>query len=296
MDFKQLEAFQAVLDEGSYSDAAKNLFVSQPTITVRLKALQDELGVALFQRYGRKVKPTLAGRILAYYVSDILNLHSNAVQAIQDTKQNNSKTLKISTTSTGTYVLPPITKGFQESYENTRISLSISNVKSAVTQLREQKTDLAVITSPIEKNELSSVIVGEDALVLAAHSDHPLAGKKNVSIKDLKNECFIIREQGSDTRQQFELWCHQNHFYPNNYIEIDQPEAIRISVLNHVGLAVMSKFIVQSESKFSSLSILDVEGFPIHRYVQVLMQPDKQEDVLTQAFVQYLKEKLSTMS
>lgn len=133
MDFKQLEAFQAVLDKGSYSEAAKHLYVSQPTISVRLKALQEELGVVLFRQNGRKVRATLAGRILAHYAADMLKLQKDALQAIHDTKDMKRTTIRISTTSTGTYILPRIAKGFQEAFPGTRLSLSISNaVRGAV--------------------------------------------------------------------------------------------------------------------------------------------------------------------
>ncbi|WP_028560557.1 LysR family transcriptional regulator [Paenibacillus pinihumi] len=293
MDFKQLEAFQAVLDKGSYSEAAKLLYVSQPTISVRLKTLQEELGVVLFKQNARQTQATLAGRILAHYVSDILKLHQNAVQAIHDTKDIKRKHIRISTTSTGTYILPLITKKFQQSFPGTRLFLSIGNFDSVVNQLHDGKTDIGIIASPMEYAGLRSEVVGNDSIVLVAGRGHPLANRTRITVQDLQDQCFIIREQGSDTRKRFEVWCRQHHFYPANYIEIDQQEAIRLAVLNHVGIAVMSSFILQSDSGYSDLIILNTEGFPIHRPFQVLLHPDNEDNVFNQAFVQYLKEQLS---
>ncbi|MDR0271647.1 LysR family transcriptional regulator [Paenibacillus sp.] len=296
MDFKQLEAFQAVLDEGSYSEAGRFLYVSQPTISVRIKALQEELGVILFKQNGRKVQATLAGRILSHYVSDILKLQRNAVQAIHDTKDMTRKNIRISTTSTGTYILPMITKVFQQSFPETRLFLSISNSDSVVNQLFEGKTDIGVIASPVEYANLSSEVIGNASVVLVASPEHPLAKKDKISIQDLHDQCFIIREPGSDTRKRFEIWCKQYHFYPTNYIEMDQQEAIRLAVLDKLGIAVMSKFILESDSHGKSLKVLNTEGFPIDRPLQVLMHPDNQENVYNQAFIQYLKEHLDPRS
>lgn len=295
LDFKQLEAFQAVLEKGSYSKAAKLLYVSQPTVSVRIKALQEELGVLLFKQSGHKIQATLAGLIFAYYVSDILKLQQHAIRAIHDTKDIKLKNIRISTTSTGTYILPMITKGFQKSFPETRLSLSIGNLETVINQLFEGKTDLGIIASPMKNKNLSSEVVGTDSIVLVSSNEHPFVNRQSISIQDLHDQCFIIREQGSDTRKRFELWCRQHHFYPNNYLEIDQQEAIRIAVLNNVGIAIMSKFILQSEPSYSDLKILNAEGFPIQRPIQVLMHPDNRDDIFNQAFVQYLKEQFSGM-
>jgi DNA-binding transcriptional LysR family regulator len=188
-----------------------------------------------------------------------------------------------------------ITEGFQKSFPGTRLFLSISNLDSVIDQLLDGKADIGIIVSPVEHAQLSSEVVGDDSIMLVAGNKHPLVNRPNISIQDLQDQCFIIREQGSDTRKRFEVWCRQHHFYPSNYIEIDQQEAIRLAVLNHLGIAVMSNLILQSESSYSDLKILNAEGFPIHRPIQVLMHPDHQDDVFNQAFIQYLREQLSKL-
>lgn len=253
VDFKQLEAFQLVLHKGSLSNAAKDLFVSQPTITARLKTLQEELGVKLLKRNGRNVQATLAGKVFANYVSDILKLQEDAVQTIHCSEGVTQKNIHISTTSTGTYILPLITKGFQKSFPGTRLSLSISNLDSVITQLLEGKSDLGIIASPVKKSNLYSEVVGHDSVVFVAGKAHPLINHPHIMAENLMEECFIIREQGSDTRKRFENWCRQQNFFPKEYLEIDQQEAIRLAVANNLGMSVMSKFILQSESKYRIL-------------------------------------------
>lgn len=293
MDFKQLETFQKVIEKGSYSDAAKALFVSQPTISTRLQALQDELDVLLLVNNGRKVELTFSGSVFLDYVNEIMQLKDDALKTISKTKGLSFNNLHISTTSIGTYIIPHISTAFQKSHPGVRLSLSFSNATSAIKQLFEKNTDIVVSPATLKNNKLISTVVGHDSLVLVASTNHPLAkSNDSIDIKELKRHQFIIREEGSDTRKHFQTWCETNNFHPIDLIEMDQSEAIKIAVSNNLGLALMSKFIIENDSKSDHFKILNVKGLPIHRPIQVFMLADQEKNQLRQSFIRFLRERL----
>ncbi|MGG3890815.1 LysR substrate-binding domain-containing protein [Metabacillus fastidiosus] len=294
MDFKQLEAFQKVVEKMSYSEAAKALYVSQPTISVRLQSLQDELEVTLLKSNGRKVELTFTGSIFLEYVNNIMNLKEEALKTINKTKGLSFNNLHISTTSIGTYIIPHISTAFQKSQPGVRLSFSFSNATSSIKQLFEKKTDLVLSPASLKNDKLSSEIVGHDTLVLVASTNHPLAKKNDfIDFNELKKHQFIIREEGSDTRNHFKIWCETYNFHPRDIIEMDQSEAIKIAVSNNLGVAVMSKFIIENDSRSNQFRILNVKGMPIHRPIQVFMLADQKDNLLKQSFIRFLKEELA---
>ncbi|GLY12897.1 LysR family transcriptional regulator [Pseudobacillus badius] len=293
MDFKQLETFQKVVEKKNYSDAAKALFVSQPTISTRLQSLQNELDVQLLSNNGRKVELTFAGSVFLEYVNEIMELKEEALKTIDKTKGASFNSLHISTTSIGTYIIPHISTAFQKSHPGVRLSLSFSNATAAIKQLFEKSTDLVVSPATLKNNKIISNVVGHDSLVLVASTNHPLSKSNDIiGFKELKKHQFIIREEGSDTRNHFKTWCEINNFHPRDLIEMDRSEAIKIAVSNNLGLALMSKFIIENDSRPVQFKILNVEGLPIHRPIQVLMLADQENNQLKQSFIRFLRDQL----
>ncbi|WP_042351483.1 LysR family transcriptional regulator [Bacillus massiliigorillae] len=294
MDFKQLEAFQKVVEKKSYSEAAKALYVSQPTISVRLQSLQDELEVILLKNNGRKVELTFAGSIFLDFVDDIMNRKEEALKTINKIKGLSINDLHISATSIGTYIIPPTSTAFQKAHPGVRLSLSFGNATSSINQLFEKKTDLVISPSSLENDKLSSEIIGHDMLVLVANVNHPLAAKNDaINLNELKEHRFIIREKGSNTRNHFKTWCETYNFHPREIVEMDQSEAIKIAVANNLGIAIMSKFIINNDSKSDQFKILNVKGMPIHRPIQVFMLADQKNNLLKQTFIHFLKKQLT---
>lgn len=293
MDFKQLETFQKVVEKSSYSEAAKELYVSQPTISSRIRLLQEELGVTLLKNNGRSLELTFTGSVFLEYVNNILHLKEEAIKTINKTKTLTLSHLKISTTSIGTYIIPEASAAFQKSHPSTQLSFSFSNTSSAIKQLLEKKTDLVLLPTVLEDNRLRTEVVGHDKISLIASANHPLAKKQGeIDFADLKDEHFIIREEGSDTRKQFEKWCKTNHFKPRKIIEMDQSEAIKIAVSNNLGISIMSEFIIKDNSNYHDFHILNVKGMPVYRPIHVYMLSNGENKQLKQEFTRFLKEQL----
>lgn len=293
MDFKQLEAFQALLKYGTCSRAAKSLLISQPTMTVRIQQLERELGIDLFKRTRGEFVPTAEGNFFADYVRDILRLQKESLKMINERKGLTSGSIKIGATSFGTYLLPQITKSFQDTYPGISLSISISNTSTVLENLLEEKLDLALVSSSIEKSGIYSIKVGSDSVVLVTTTGNSLSQKESITLKDLQHEQFIVREEGSDTRRLFDEWCLLNNFYPKNRIEISQPEAICRAITTNLGLSLISNFVLESDSRFSGFKRINVKGFPITRPIQILMLEKEKESIVKQAFIFFIKNHLN---
>lgn len=296
MDHKQLEAFQAVVEKGGFSEAARSLYLSQPAISARIGNLEDELKVKLFARTGRQVQLTMAGRILAGYVQSILASWKEGVEMVADVNTLKSGELKIgSSTSIGTYLLPHLIKEFSLLYPNIRISVDIRNTGVIIDQAVKGEIDLGFCAAVVENSDLTSEIIGYDSLVMFASSRHPLSRKPKITLPDLEKARFIIREKGSNTRREFDKWCNRKKVKIKDLTEMSQPEAIKRAVLNNTGIAVMSDIALHDIAASAEIKVLDVDGFPLVRPVNILLNPQRPAFLLRDTFIIFVKEKMPAL-
>lgn len=297
MDFKQLEAFRAIVEKGNFSEAAKSLFISQPAISSRIQNLEDELSVKFFERNNHKIQLTMAGRVFARYVLSILSSYQEGIEMLADLNSLKSGELIIgSSSSFGTYWLPRIIKEFNLCYPDVKIFLEIRNTSIIVNKTLDCEIDLGFHCSPTENEELTSEVIGTDSLIMFTTSEHPLCSKKKITLNDLENAQFIIREIGSDTRSQFDRWCKNKHLKITHVIEINQSEAIRLAVINNTGIAVISAMALQGDSAYSDIKVLDVEGFPISRPIKMLLNPKRMDFLLRDTFAIFARDKMRDFS
>lgn len=293
MDLKTLGTFMKLIESGTYSIAAKELFISQPTVTTRIQALEEELGVKLIRRSGQGYRPTEEGDVLAGYAGRILQIHEECKRAVSRIGMTKKGTLRIGTTALGTYILPDISKKFQEYFPESKLFFSISNMNEALDNLKNGSVDavLTPLSLDAEKSEeFLYVKVCDDALVLVASTENPISRNQNVLIDDLRKERFILREEGSNTRQIFEDWLYQNHFDLRNVIEMQQPEAIRRAVAKNAGISLLSLLSLSPEDP--SVKVLDLEGLPILREFYVVSYKKQPYDPMISAFSEFVKEML----
>ncbi|KKZ99212.1 MULTISPECIES: LysR substrate-binding domain-containing protein [Bacillus cereus group] len=157
------------------------------------------------------------------------------------------------------------------------------------------QNSITLLSLYIQNDKLNSEIIGHDTLVLIVSTNHPLAKISNfIDFHELKKHRFIIREEGSNTRNHFEKWCETYNFQPKYIIEMDQSEAIKIAVSNNLGVAVMSKFIIDNDPRSEKFKILNVKGMPIHRPIRVFMLANQKDNLLKKSFISFLKKQMAT--
>jgi LysR family transcriptional regulator, low CO2-responsive transcriptional regulator len=263
----QLAIFVAVVEQRSFSKAAEALVLSQPSVSMQVQKLESTVGeVPLFEQTGRKFSLTEAGEELYRYARHVLNQMDEAMLVLEELRGMDRGRLRVAAdTTAGVYVVPPILGEFKRRYPQIKINLQVVNRTTVEEQLFSHSADLAIMGHTLDKEELSAVPFRSNKLVIIAHPDHPMVGRKAITLEELSREQFIVREPGSGTRASTEKIFAQRNLEMQIVMELSDNGAIKQAVVADIGLAVMSEATLQLELRSSQLVTLDVEGFPVER-------------------------------
>ncbi|VAW74559.1 Transcriptional regulator, LysR family [hydrothermal vent metagenome] len=203
MDIASLKAFLAVADTGSFSLAAEHLFLTQPAISKRIATLENELEERLFDRIGRTVSLTEAGRALQPRARNILVEVDDSVRAISNLSGEVHGTLRFATSHhIGLHRLPPALKAFTQQYPDVQLDIRFMDSEAACQAVEHGELELAIVTLPPEPSpNLSLDPVWSDPLGIVVSREHPLAGKRRISLSALLAHPAILPATGTYTRQ-----------------------------------------------------------------------------------------------
>ncbi|MDZ7660579.1 LysR family transcriptional regulator [Fodinibius sp.] len=289
--FHQLKIFGMVARHKSMTQAARQLHMTQPAVSIQIKQLQEAVDIPLIEVVGRKVYLTEAGEKLykAYQAVDQELQSFDA--AISQLKGGLKGTLTISCASTAKYFLPYMLGGFQNRYPKVDIALKVTNRNEVLGHLSQNEYDLAVLTQLPEDNSTTAIPFLENPLVIGAPYDHPLSKEKNVTIKHLKGQPFIFREKGSGTRMVMEKYLKEKGMSPKPTMELSTNEAVKQAIRAGIGLSIISKLSLTNEVALNQISILDVPEFPIKTQWHVIYRNNKKLTPVTENFIAFLQEK-----
>lgn len=288
LTLRQIKVFESVARHLSYSRAAKELFLTQPAVSMQVKQLEENVGIHLFEQVGKKVSLTEAGHELNHYARTISRQLTDLEVALDELKGLERGKLNISVVSTANYFTPRLLARFCQLYEGITVSLNVSNRDSVLQQVTDNLTDLAIMGRPPKEMDMESESFMENPLVIIASPDHPLCGESSISIKKLAKETFVVREPGSGTRGAMERFFEEHHVNINQGMEADTTDAIIQAVQAGMGLGIMSRHTVELELETNRLKILDVKGFPIIRYWHVVHRKDKRLSKAAKTFKAFL--------
>lgn len=199
MDIDNLRAFAAVAAQGSFSRAAEHLHLTQPAVSKRVAVLEQELGLALFDRLGRRIELTEAGRALLQRIPDVEQSLRMALQAVRDLHGEIAGPLRIATSHhIGLHRLPPVLSAFQRTYPAVQLDIEFLDSEQAYERLRAGSIELAVVTlAPGDVSQLHSETIWPDPLSFMAAPDHPLAGRRRLTLAELAAHAAVL--PGLDT-------------------------------------------------------------------------------------------------
>ncbi|MGE7630808.1 LysR family transcriptional regulator [Bacillus paramycoides] len=238
MDIKDLTVFYEVAKESNISHAAKNLNYVQSGVTMRIKQLENELGVPLFYRNGKGVTLTSNGEILLSYAKQIIHLMDQSVKAIQSNGTEPKGTLKIGCTESTTAVrLPSILTNYYENYPKVEFILETNTTEELIQLVLDRKLDGAFIAGTTQHAELHTNVFREEELVLI--SKHPLSAFKEVGDMNL-----LAFSHGCYYRSLLENWLQEEGISPKRVLEFGTIEAILACVKSGMGVAIMTKSIL----------------------------------------------------
>ncbi|SER27413.1 DNA-binding transcriptional regulator, LysR family [Nitrosomonas sp. Nm51] len=295
LTLRQLTVFETVARHLSFSRAAEELYLSQPAVSMQIKQLEENVGLHLFEQIGKQIHLTEAGNELYQYSRDILQRLSDLEVALDELKGMERGKLNIAVVTTANYFAPHLLAKFCQRYSGVTISLNVSNRESILKQLDENTIDLAIMGQPPENLDITSQSFMENPLVVIAPPNHPLCQRQNITLKRLAQETFLVREPGSGTRSAMERFFQQHDVRINKGMETDTTEAIKQAVQAGMGLGIVSLHTVELELETKRLKILDIQGFPIHRFWHVVNRKNKRLPALAQTFRDFLLQEAAAL-
>ena len=244
MEFKQIEAFVNVVKYKNFSKAADASFLTQPTISAHVSALERELGVPLLERLGKESRPTKEGRAFYKYALDMINTREKAMQSIQRGEQELEGVLEILTSSTpGQYMVPELISVFSEQHPKVRFYVEQSDSAEVLENLCEQKTEIGFVGCYKDNGLLYERMTSMQSVLITPKTEEykkRWEKRHTADISQLKGEAFIWREEGSATRGAFEERYFE-HFEERPLViaTMNSIEAIKRTVSWNLGVAIL---------------------------------------------------------
>ena len=287
-----LALFQAVAQAGGISRGAAALRVSQPAVSKQIAELEAALGVRLLERLPRGCRLTEAGKILADYAHRWRSLEKDAARAIEEYRGLKRGRLAIGASMTiGGYLLPGVVAEFHRAHPEVELELEISNSQRIQRALLEGAIEVGFTEGPLESEELESKVCFQDELVVIAPAGHPLLKKGRVSVRELCQEPLIMREEGSGTRAVIEQALRKKGFKIEPLLSVASPEAIKNLVAAGMGLAIVSRLIVNLELKAGLLGIVPLKDLAIQRPLHLQQVRGRPQSPALAKFLEVLTER-----
>lgn len=285
---RQLQTFETLARKKSFSLTAQEMCVTQPTVSKQIKALQEEIGLALVEQIGKKVFLTEAGELLYSTCKNWLKNWDEFEQTLANMKGMTAGRLRIATVTTTKYFLPKLIGQFCRHYPGVDVRLEILNRERVMDRLEKNEDDVYIMGVPPENTDIHSTPFLANSLLMIAPLNHPLANRKAIQLSDVIHEPFILREPGSGTRLQIEKLFADHNQKPSIRLEMGSNEAIKQAVAGGLGLSILSSSTLIHEQKNNELAILDVEGFPIERHWYWVQHKDKTLPIIAKTFYEFL--------
>ncbi|MGC1197616.1 MAG: LysR substrate-binding domain-containing protein [Geitlerinemataceae cyanobacterium] len=292
----QLKVFETTARHGSFTKAAEELSITQPTVSTQVKQLTQAVGLPLFEHIGKQLYLTDTGRELQATCREVFEQLDNFEMKVADLKGAKQGKLRLAVVTTAKYFVPRILGSFCQNYPDIDISLQVTNHQKLTQRMWENQDDLYILSQPPADMDLCSQAVLDNPLVVVARRDHPLANQKNIPIQRLQHEPFIMRESGSGTRQAVEELFEKRRVSVNVRLELGSNEAIKQAIAGGLGISVLSEHTLMPEGSLGELVALDVRDFPIARRWYVVYLAGKQLSVIAEAFLAYLLEQAQNRS
>ena len=293
MDLRRLEIFAKVAELGSFSRAAEALFLTQPTVSEHVRALEDELGLPLLDRLGRGTTPTRAGQLLLGYAKRMLALGREARQAMDQFQGRMLGELVIGgSTIPGEYVLPAVMGRFKRKYPDISVCLLIGSSQHVSDWVEEGRVELGVVGARAAARSLQSRSLMSDELVIVVAGDHPWAGRASVTLEDLRGEPMIVRERGSGSRKAFEDALARVDLDLGGFRvvgEMGSTQAVKQGVGAGVGVSLISRRAVEDECRAQRLAWLYLQGLEVSRDFYLVTHRERSRAPLAQAFLEFIE-------
>lgn len=286
---RQMQIFQMVARELSYTRAAELLHLTQPACFAQVRQLEDNLGHKLVDRVGKTLFLTQAGEIALQTAERLLEEVDNLEMALAELQGLARGRLRLAAVSTAKYDIPALIGRFNKAYPGIELSLTVGNREELLERFSRNADDLYVLGTPPSEMDAEVLKFAENPVVIIVPPDHELAKSPAPSLADLARYPLLVREPGSGTRLAVERAFADAGIHPTNTIELGANEAVKQGVIAGLGIAALSRGTVALELRHGYLTELAVPPFPIIRFWHVVWPAEKRPSLAAKAFLDLLK-------
>jgi DNA-binding transcriptional LysR family regulator len=297
METKQLAAFCAVVERKSFSQAAERLGVTQPAVSLQIRALEERLGQRLLDRSGRRVEPTEAGRRLYRNAQRMLDLEENMLADVAAADEGKlAGTLKIgASTGPGAHLVPILLCEFQRAHPGLRVALSISDTQAVIEQVAARELELGVVGALRRHRSLEFEPLARDEIVLAVPPGHQAAGG-NVTLEELQLETLIVMQEGAGVRQVVEEELRRAGLPLRGLrpqLELGLQESVKSAVAAGYGVAFISRTAIEGELAAGTLAWARVADIEPSRQLYVVQARARPARRAAGAFLEFTRNRLT---
>ncbi|QQZ09682.1 LysR family transcriptional regulator [Heyndrickxia vini] len=288
MEIKQLITFKTAAENLNFTQTAKILNFAQSSVTAQIKSLESDLGKPLFERLGKRLVLTEAGKQFKIYAEQMIRLNEEAKLLINGVEEQTGSLTIGAQESQCTYRLPPILKEFKSQYPKMRVVFKPAHSdEMAREQLEKGQLDVAFIMDTCRSGEsLKIESLVKEELVIVASASHPLIGKSEVLPEDLEHEPLLLTESGCSYRTIFEGLFQTAGIHPLNKIEFGSIEAIKQCVIAGLGIAMLPKMAVETDLKMEKMKELVWKYPSTSVFTQIAWHKDKWMSPPLKAFIE----------
>lgn len=278
-----LNVFVTVAEKKSFSRAAENLHMTQPAVSQYIRSLEETMNVRLLERTNKYVRLTKAGEIVYHHAKEIVGLYGRMNHLVNDLSHEASGQLSIGASYTfGEYVLPHILARLLENYPRIQPDVTIGNTAEIAELIMSRQLDVGIVEGRFKENrQLTTQAFAEDRMILVASADHPLSIKTTaIEWKELSEQTWIIREEGSGTREAVEAVFERYALTPVRTMQFSSTQPIKEAVEAGLGISLLSEWAVQKEIRYGELVQLPVKDLPFIRQFSIVTSSQYQTKAL----------------
>ncbi len=284
-----LKIFVTVVDHKNFSRAAEELYLSQPSVSMQIRNLENELATKLINRSPKHLELTQSGEIFYRYAKNILLLYDKAKEEIDQLSNVVTGGLKVGASNTiGEYILPFVLTEFAAQFPNVGIETSISNTEEISQAVRANHLDLALVEGEVNYSDLVIRPLMEDEIILVVPNQHPLARLPIVTAEHLQDQIWILRESGSGTRAFSDKLIKDRGIGVKKSYIMGSGQAVKQSVIAGLGIALVSNWIVRKELKARELTAIRIKGKRLTRSFSLIQLKSHELSKAMEVFTEQL--------
>lgn len=287
---QQLLAFLTVVDKKNFTRAAESLHLTQSAVTLAVKSLEKKLNAKLLDRSNKFIRLTKAGEIVYFHGKTIIQEYERIQRLIDDLSHAASGKIKIGASFTyGEYILPKQVGRFTKEYPEIDPEIYIQNSRQVVNGLVKDELDVGIIEASMQHEQLDITPFAKDEMTVILPSNHPLANEEEIELTALSEEVWIVREEGSGTRQALDGLFEKHDFKPKKTRIFGSAQIIKESVEAGLGIALLSSSVIQKELALGTLSSVRIKNHPIVRNFYYVIRKSKFQPKTTGLFLDWIQ-------